>query len=175
MQEQLTHENTHFQQKIFPITVVCDAIYFQSNIGSIFRIGEAFGIEKIIFTGEQLVLTPRKINKTSRNTHTMVPYEVISMASDVVDHLKSNDYQIVVLEITNKSIPLKELTFAPETKIALVIGNEISGVSEAFLNNATETVHIEMFGKNSSINVAQATGIALYELINKLSINHNFI
>lgn len=168
MQEQLTHENTSFEQKTFPVTVVCDAIYFQANIGSIFRICEAFGVAKIIFTGEQLVLSPRKINKTSRSTHKTVPYEVIEKASDAVSHLKDNHYQIIVLEITNKSIPLPTLRLQPDTPIALVIGNEISGVSDTFLNHATQTVHIELFGKNSSINVAQATGIALYELINKL-------
>ncbi len=168
MQEQLTHENTSFQQKTFPVTVVCDAIYFQSNIGSIFRISEAFGVSKIILTGEQLVFSPRKINKTSRSTHQMVPYEIIEKASDAVIYLKNNAYQIIVLEITNKSIPLPSLHLKSDTPIALVIGNEISGVCETFLQNAAQTIHIEMFGKNSSINVAQATGIALYEIINKL-------
>ncbi len=46
---QLTHENTQFEKRCFPITLVCDHIYFQQNLGSLFRIGEAFGIEKIIF------------------------------------------------------------------------------------------------------------------------------
>ncbi|UUC44434.1 TrmH family RNA methyltransferase [Flavobacterium cerinum] len=168
MQEQLTHENTAFQQKTFPITVVCDSIYFQSNIGSIFRISEALGVEKIILTGDQLVFSPRKINKTSRSTHTMVPYEIIENAEDAVSYLKDNNYQIIVLEITDKSIPLKALQITPDSKIALVIGNEIYGVGSTFLNHANQTVHIELFGKNSSINVAQATGIALYELTNKL-------
>lgn len=49
---QLTHENTRFLKRKFPITIVCDRIYFQQNIGSLFRIGEAFGIEKIIFIGK---------------------------------------------------------------------------------------------------------------------------
>ncbi len=168
MQEQLTHENTSFQQKTFPVTVVCDAIYFQSNIGSIFRISEAFGVAKIILTGEQLVFSSRKINKTSRSTHHMVPYEIIEKASDAVSYLKDNNYQIVVLEITDKSIPLRSLNLKTNTPIALVIGNEISGVSETFLSNSDQTTHIELFGKNSSINVAQATGIALFEITNKL-------
>ncbi|WP_286925590.1 TrmH family RNA methyltransferase [Flavobacterium sp. UBA4197] len=168
MQEQLTHENTNFSQQTFPITVVCDCIYFQPNIGSIFRISEALGVEKIILIGEDLALTPRKINKTSRNTHTLVPYNVIPKAAEALDYLQSHNYQIIALEITNKSIPLQKLTVSRDTKIALVIGNEISGVSPLFLENADQTTHIEMFGKNSSMNVAQATGIALYELINKL-------
>ena len=45
-------ENNRFKKKDFPITLVCDHIYFQQNLGSLFRIGEAFGIEKIIFIGK---------------------------------------------------------------------------------------------------------------------------
>ena len=54
---QLTHENTDFEKKNFPITLVCDHIYFQQNIGSLFRIAEAFGIEKIIFIGKAVSYT----------------------------------------------------------------------------------------------------------------------
>lgn len=74
--EQLNHYTTDFQETKFPITVVCDEVYFQQNIGSIFRACEAFGVEKIIFTGENFILSERKVNKTSRNTHKIVPYEI---------------------------------------------------------------------------------------------------
>ena len=161
---QLTHEENQFQRKTFPITVVCDHIYFQQNIGSIFRISEAFGVENIIFLGKDIPLTPRKINKTSRSTHLHVPHSAIEKTSDVADYLLQNNFEIIALEITSNSKPLKEVTIPDDQKIALLIGSEIDGISEELLEISHQTVHINMFGKNSSMNVVQAASIALYEL-----------
>lgn len=160
---QLTHEEIQFERKTFPITLVCDNIYFQQNIGSLFRISEAFGVENIIFLGKDIPLNPRKINKTSRNTHLHVPYTVIEETPDLVSHLLDMKYEIIALEITNSSKPLREVVVPANKKIALIVGSEINGISEELLKISNQIVHINMFGKNSSMNVVQATSIALYE------------
>lgn len=166
---QLTHENSVFKRKKFPITLVCDHIYFQQNIGSLFRIGEAFGIEKIIFIGKDIPLNLRKINKTSRSTHSQVPNSVVEDTATAIDYLLSNDYEIIALEITNTSQPISTVKVATNEKIALIIGSEIAGISESILANADQIIHINMYGSNSSMNVVQATSIALYEITNKLN------
>jgi len=160
---QLTHEENQFERKTFPITLVCDHIYFQQNIGSLFRIGEAFGVENIIFVGKDIPLTPRKINKTSRSTHLHVPHLVIEEMKDAVAYLTKGDFEIISLEIANNSKPLKEVLIPENQKIALIIGSEIDGISDELLKISSQIVHINMFGKNSSMNVVQATSIALYE------------
>lgn len=165
MSLQLNHEQKRFSEKKFPITLICDRIYFQDNIGSIFRISEAFGVEKIIFIGENLPLNPRKINRTSRSTHLMIPYEIMESEDKIATYL--SDYEIIALEITSNSQAIQNINLSGK-KIALLIGNEISGISENLLKIANQTVHIEMFGKNSSMNVVQATGIALFEITKKL-------
>jgi tRNA G18 (ribose-2'-O)-methylase SpoU len=165
---QLTHENTNFQKQSFPVTLVCDHIYFQQNIGSLFRIGEAFGIEKIIFIGKDIPLTPRKINKTSRSTHLQVPYTVIEETTAAIEYLSSNNYDIVALEIADTSKPINEVKVLKNHKIALLIGSEIAGVSESLLATANQITHINMYGSNSSMNVVQAASIALYEITNRL-------
>jgi tRNA G18 (ribose-2'-O)-methylase SpoU len=161
---QLTHEENQFERKTFPITLVCDHIYFQLNIGSLFRISEAFGIENIIFLGKDLPLTPRKINKTSRSTHLYVPHTVIEETTVLIDHLIENNFEIIALEITSNSKPLKEVIIPENRKIALLIGSEIDGISDELLKISNQIVHINMFGKNSSMNVVQAASICLYEL-----------
>jgi len=166
---QLTHENTSFKKKNFPITLVCDHIYFQQNIGSLFRIGEAFGIEKIIFIGKDIPLTPRKINKTSRSTHLQVPYTIIDERESAIDYLLENKYEIIALEIAETSTPINEVIVNNNQRIALLIGSEIAGVSDSILTIANQIIHITMYGSNSSMNVVQATSIALYEITNKLS------
>ncbi|KQB41970.1 tRNA/rRNA methyltransferase (SpoU) [Flavobacterium daejeonense] len=165
---QLTHEETQFESSQFPITLICDHIYFQQNIGSLFRIGEAFGIEKIIFLGKDIPLNPRKINKTSRNTHLHLPHLVFEEENTLIEHLKEQDYEIIALEIASNSKALKDVLLPTNKKIALIIGSEINGVSEELLALSNQIVHINMFGKNSSMNVVQATSIALYEFTSKL-------
>lgn len=160
---QLTHEENQFKRKTFPITLVCDHIYFQQNIGSLFRISEAFGVEQIIFLGKDIPLIPRKINKTSRSTHLHVPHIIIEEITDLTDYLLQNHFEIIALEITSDSKPLKEVNIPENQKIALILGSEIEGISDDLLKISNQIVHINMFGNNSSMNVVQAASIALYE------------
>lgn len=169
MSNQLHHYNTHFEAKTFPITVICDEVYFQQNIGSIFRICDAFGVEKIIFTGEHFILSERKVNKTSRNTHKTVPYEIIKDKNEIINFLHKNEYQIIALEITDTSIPVDKIEITNQP-IALIVGSEIYGVSKQLLDNASITTHITMYGKNSSMNVVQATAIILQKITNIFNI-----
>ena len=166
---QLTHENTQFEKRCFPITLVCDHIYFQQNLGSLFRIGEAFGIEKIIFIGKDIPLTPRKINKTSRSTHLQIPHSIVEETTEAITLLQKEEYHIIALEITSTSSPIQQLMVPKNKKIALLIGNEIEGVSASLLAIANQITHIAMYGNNSSMNVVQATSIALYEISNRMN------
>lgn len=161
---QLTHAENQFERKTFPVTLVCDHIYFQQNIGSLFRIGEAFGVENIIFLGKDIPLTPRKINKTSRSTHLSVPHSIIEETTDLVAYLIENNFEIIALEIASNSKPLKEIVLPHNKKIALLIGSEVNGISDELLKISNQIVHINMFGNNSSMNVVQAASIALYEI-----------
>ncbi|HJS00624.1 MAG TPA: TrmH family RNA methyltransferase [Flavobacterium sp.] len=166
---QLKHDENQFTQTQFPITLICDNIYFQQNIGSIFRIGEAFGIEKIIFLGKDIPLNPRKINKTSRSTHLHIPHTEIEDSEELISYLQQNNYEIISLEIASNSKSLKEVQLPSDKKIALILGSEINGISESLLAISNQIVHINMFGKNSSMNVVQAASIALYEITSKMT------
>ncbi|NMH88070.1 TrmH family RNA methyltransferase [Flavivirga algicola] len=164
---QLTHYNTNFSKRSFPITLVCDNVTNAPNIGSLFRVSDAFGVEKLVLCGEHIPLG-RKMTKTSRATEKSVDYEIVSSASETVKTLKTNGYQIISLEITDASQPIHNFKFSDKKPIALVIGDENFGVSEAILDLSDVSIHIDMFGQNSSMNVVQATNIALYELTKQL-------
>jgi len=167
--EQLNHYNTDFKEQKFPITVVCDEVYFQQNIGSIFRICDAFGVESIIFIGEHFILSERKVNKTSRNTHKTIPFEIIREKNELIRKLQNKDFQIIALEITDSSTPIDKIEITNKP-IILIIGSEIYGVSKELLALANITTHIAMFGKNSSMNVANSLSISLYEIVKQLSL-----
>ncbi|PWH86189.1 TrmH family RNA methyltransferase [Brumimicrobium oceani] len=159
---QLTHYNTLFKSRKFPVVLVSDNVTNAANVGSLFRISDAFGVEKLILCGE--VSLGRKVTKTSRSTEKTVPYELQNSALQVVKNLKEEGYQILAIEIADISQPIHTYQFSAEKPIVLIVGDEILGVSENLLKLSDEILHIEMFGENSSMNVAQATNIALYEL-----------
>lgn len=167
--EQLTHYNSSFETKQFPITVICDEVYFQDNIGSIFRISDAFGVQKIIFTGENFIFSERKINKTSRSTHKKIAYEIIRNKQELLNYIQDLDSEILIIEITTSSKPITSLQFETSKPILIIIGNEIDGVSEELLSISENCYHINMFGKNSSMNVVQSLTIGLYEVTKKLN------
>lgn len=166
---QLSHNEVLFTQRTFPVILVCDTITYQPNIGSLFRICEAFGVEKIIFSGKNLAFTPRKINRTSRSTHLKVPFEIIEETEDVVKYITENEYTVLALEITDNSTPLRQINIDAGKPLAIIAGSEVSGISPALLKTAQHTAHIDMYGSNSSMSVAQAVAIALYEVTGKIS------
>lgn len=164
---QLNHYNSTFKKQKFHITLICDNVTNTPNIGSLFRISDALGVEELIFCGENLQLGKR-MKKTSRSTEKYVSYKEESDILQVVTSLKAKRYFIIVLEITDSSISLDDFLLNTNQPIALIIGNENVGVSEDILKLAGEIVHIKMFGENTSMNVVQATSIILYELTKQL-------
>ncbi|MDU8886998.1 TrmH family RNA methyltransferase [Yeosuana sp. MJ-SS3] len=164
---QLTHYNTKFNPQTFPITLVCDNISNAPNIGSLFRIADAFGVKKLILCGNNISLG-RKIKKTSRATENAVNFEVAGNISTVVEVFKAKNHQIISLEITDTSKPIHVFQFSDNKPIVLVVGDENYGVSQEILKLSDDIIHIDMFGQNSSMNVVQATNIALYEITKQL-------
>jgi tRNA G18 (ribose-2'-O)-methylase SpoU len=98
-----------------------------------------------------------------------IPYSVIEDTNDAIESLLKEKYALIALEITSSSIPIQQISVPKNQKVALIIGNEIEGISEALLAISNQITHITMYGKNSSMNVVQATSIALYEISNQLN------
>ena len=159
---QLQHHNAKFKKRNFPILLVCDNVTKAPNIGSLFRTAEAFGVEKIIFCGEYVPIG-RRMTKTSRATEKMVDFEVHQNINEVVEDLKAKEFKIISLEINSQSQAIHKHTI-PNQPLALIIGDENHGISEKILSISDAILHIEMFGHNSSMNVVQASAIALYEI-----------
>ena len=170
---QLNHYTSKFTKQRFPIVLISDNVSHAANLGSLFRTADAFGIEHLILGGNPIELG-RKFTKTSRATEQSVSFEQLETLLEKIHELKTQNYTLIALEITDKSIPISELKLEKNSKIAFVIGDENHGVSDSILEECDVVVHIEMYGQNSSMNVAQATSIALYEFTKKLSINNSF-
>ncbi len=164
MSHQHTHKSTPFSAKKFPLIIISDGLQSPANIGALFRICDAFGVSEIVFCNASVNLNSSRLQRTSRNTHLKVPFRISEDIISEIDKLRSTGYKAIALEITDMSIPLEEYSLNSSEKIALIIGNENTGISKQVLQVAEDNVHITMFGQNSSMNVIQATSIALYAL-----------
>ena len=163
---QLNHYTSSFKKRRHPITLVCDHISNAPNIGSLFRIADAFNIEDIVFCGHDIPIGKR-MTKTSRSTEKYVNYKIVANSTTIIEQLKASHY-VIALEITENSTELNRFKLDTNRPIAIVIGDENFGVSASILEQCDAVVHINMYGNNSSMNVVQATGIALYEITNQL-------
>lgn len=147
-----------------PFGLLLDGLDNQRNIASIFRIADAARIERIYTWQMPSPEESIKMRRISRNTLNLVNHQSIDTKEELAG--LQEEWRIVALEITNYSIPVRE--FTPKEKTLLVIGNEKKGVSPELLQICPEAIHIPMYGLNTSMNVAVATGIALFGLIDQL-------
>lgn len=164
---QLNHYNSKFKPHSFPVVIISDGLSSPFNIGGLFRLGDAFGIERIIFLNTLKGLGKR-FKKTSRSAEKYIPYCFEDSFEGVHKELKNKGYQFIILEITSQSQSLDRLSINPTLPIALVVGSENFGVSQDILNTIKTHTHINMYGVNSSMNVVQSVAIALYEITNQL-------
>jgi len=165
---QLNHQHHQAKSIKHPVCLLLNDFESPANVGSIFRLADAFGIEKIFLTGTSPVPPNRKMMRTSRATEKFVPYEYKESVEVVVNDLKSQSYRVISLEITSSSTNIRQLDLSKKDKVCLILGSENKGVNHQLLALSDETVHIPMLGENSSINVASACAIAVFEMVNKL-------
>lgn len=146
---------------------MCDNITNAPNIGSLFRIADAFGVEEIIFCGSNISLGKR-MTKTSRSTEKYINHKIEENINVVIEQFILKEYYLIALEITAKSEELSQFAINTKQPIVIILGDENFGVSDEILSKSDAVVHINMFGNNSSMNVVQATSIALYEITKQL-------
>ena len=197
MQRKLSHQELVERQKNqsaakLPFTVVLNNIRSLYNIGSIFRTCDGLGVEKLWLCGitgtpetdppkgaARFVrssgrIPPRsmakreRIEKTALGAEKTVPWEHAFDILPVLRNLKELGYQIVLLEQTKESIPYQE--FEPKTPVCLVVGNEITGISDELLALSDAAIEIEMAGTKNSLNVAVAFGIVAYQIRSRLCV-----
>ncbi len=146
--------------------IILENIRSLHNVGSILRTADGAGWDKIYFCGYTGCPPDRRIEKVSLGAENFIEWEQADNALEVIKKLKKEKYEIIALEQTKKAEDLFTAEF-PNTKIALILGNEVEGVTEDVLKKADRHLEIPMHGKKSSLNVSVASGITLYEIRKK--------
>lgn len=149
----------------FPIVVVLENIRSAYNVGSVFRSADAFFIESIYLVGYCAKPPHKEIAKTALGAELAVPWKHAEKASVAVQELQSMGYNVFAAEQTDSSIPLQQLTILSDQKIAIVFGNEVTGVEADTLDRCDGCIEIPQFGMKHSLNIATAAGVVLWELV----------
>ena len=144
------------REKVYLILHNIRSLY---NVGAIFRTADAAGVEKIFLTG----YTPLPSAKTALGAEKYVPCEKISNPAGLINKLKKEKVQIVALEQSPNAIDYRK--FKPRSAFALILGNEVRGLSPALLKKCDKIIHIPMRGKKESLYVSVAVGIALFRFL----------
>jgi tRNA G18 (ribose-2'-O)-methylase SpoU len=162
--EQQTHCDYEKVHHNLSIVVVCDKLQSPANLGSIARISEAYDVKEIfIHNDNKFFLNQPRFIKTSRHSFKNLAIKDYENANSIISELKSRFFKIIALERCDHSRALRDVKF--QKKTCIIIGNENTGVNQSFLNHSDHVAHIDMYGKNSSINVSQALAIGLYECV----------
>jgi 23S rRNA (guanosine2251-2'-O)-methyltransferase len=151
-----------------PIVIVLDNIRSALNIGSAFRTADAFALEKILLCGISATPPHREILKTALGSTETVSWEYVSDTTAAVVALKLQGFEVWAVEQVVGSKHLQNFEFPLGGKVALVFGNEVSGVGEHSLAVCDGFLEIPQFGTKHSLNVAVCAGIVTWELVKKL-------
>lgn len=148
--------------KELPFYVICDNIRSLENIGSIFRTADVLNVNKIFLCGICGKPPNPKISKSALGAENWIDWEYSSLTWKLVERLKKEKVFVVALEQTKNSLSYSK--FKPKFPLALVVGNEVKGISPSVLKRADGIISLPMFGRKESLNVAVAFGVAGYEI-----------
>jgi tRNA G18 (ribose-2'-O)-methylase SpoU len=150
-----------------------------------FRTGDAVGVEKIYLCGHtpspidkfgRISGPQREIAKTALGAEKDIPYEYIESFAKLAKRLKKENVVLIGLEQHTNALKLEkkkdmatlkkiiDTATKSGTAIALVVGEEVFGMTAAEIKYMDHLIEIPMYGNKESLNVSVATGIALYAI-----------
>lgn len=160
---------TFKQAKKTPLVVVLDNVRSMHNVGAIFRTADAFLIEKIVLCGITPQPPHREIQKAALGSTESVDWVYEKDITTALENLKAENFQILGIEQTSNSQKITDFSIHKNEKYALVLGNEVDGLSEEALSHYDTFLEIPQLGTKHSLNVSVCGGIVMWEFFKNLS------
>jgi tRNA G18 (ribose-2'-O)-methylase SpoU len=151
-----------------PIRVVLDGVTHLPNIGTTFRLCDAFRVERLHVCGVELETHRRKLTKAARGTIGWVPWESRPSAIGVVRELRAAGFHVAGIELAEGSVAPEQMR--TDRPLCLVVGAERHGISPEVLALCDERVEIPTDGVGGSINLTTAAAIVLYAAARRIPI-----
>jgi len=153
------------QSDKFPIIVVLENIRSAYNVGSVFRTSDAFLVEAIYIIGYSAKPPHKEIKKTALGAEESVEWKYFKTSAEAIGELKVNGYKVYAVEQAEGSYKLHAENFRQNEKIAVVFGNEVTGIEQSTIHLCDGCIEIPQLGMKHSLNIATAAGIVLWELV----------
>jgi 23S rRNA (guanosine2251-2'-O)-methyltransferase len=160
--------STGYEGLRLPVTVLLDNVRSMYNVGAFFRAADGVGLEKLCLAGITAHPPKKAITKTALGAENVVAWEHSWHAVPMAEALRGQGFEIAAIETSVHSVDL--FTWQPKFPVCVVFGNEVDGLQPKLLEMADTHVRIPMLGQKTSLNVATAAGIVLYELLRKYRI-----
>jgi tRNA G18 (ribose-2'-O)-methylase SpoU len=148
-----------------PIIVLLENIRSAYNVGSVFRTSDAFLIEAIFIIGYSARPPHKEIKKTALGAEETIDWKYFKTTAEAVNALKAIGYKVFAVEQAEGSRPLQAVRPQPDEKIAVVFGNEVTGVEQQTIQLCDGCIEIPQLGMKHSLNIATAAGVVLWELV----------
>lgn len=143
-----------------PFLVILDGIEDPHNLGAIIRTAECAGAHGIVIPKRRAAGITETVAKTSAGAVEYVPCARVSNIAQTIDKLKSMGVWIAACDMKGTSLFQADL----KGPIAIVIGNEGSGIGKLVREKCDFTVSIPMKGHIGSLNASNAAAVMLYEV-----------
>lgn len=167
---QLSHVDHAPSGQTFPLSLVAQDVADPANIGSLFRLVDALGVRHLYLAGDSITPDNLKVRRAARSAQQTVSWSYHNDSVELVLTLKRRNAWVASLEITNNSEDVRLVHLPPNRDIVLVVGAENAGVHQALLDESDRVVHIPMRGMNSSMNLAVAAALAVFEMTRQLTL-----
>jgi tRNA G18 (ribose-2'-O)-methylase SpoU len=142
--------------------VVLEALANPDNVGGVLRNAMAFAADAVLLSPGCADPLYRKTIRVSMGGALAVPFAELAPWPGALGRVRAAGYRLVALTPDPHALDVAALT--PADRVALLVGNEGSGLSAGALAAADVAVTIPMADGVDSLNVATAAGIALHRL-----------
>lgn len=163
VKKRLNEEQARTTQR-HPITVMVDNVRSLYNVGSLFRTADSALIAELILCGYTPHPPRKEIEKTALGATNTVPWRYFEKPETAVETLRAEGKKIIAVEIADKHRMYDELQ-AEDYPLVLILGNEITGITDSVMAMVDDVVEIPMYGVKHSLNVSVAAGIVIYEAV----------
>jgi tRNA G18 (ribose-2'-O)-methylase SpoU len=145
------------------LDVIAHDIRSRENVGALLRTCEFLGAHKVWFTGYTPVPPDARIEKVSLGAEKDVLWEKQPDVMSVLTSLKKKRFRLVGLELAGDAVELS--SYRPPDRVALLLGNEVTGITPTLLARCDDRIEIARRGKKESLNVSIAAGIAIHWML----------
>lgn len=156
--------------------VVFEDIHDPHNAAAVLRTADAFGIQRVCFIfKKQEKFNPKKVGKaTSSSANKWLDFETFASAKDCFEKLKKQGYTIIGTVLKDNAKSLLKTDFK-KPKVALVFGNEHSGLSAEAIDLCDAHLYIPMQGFVQSMNLSVTAAICMYEMFRQRKGDKKFL